>query len=147
MNLRDLIKKHEALRLAPYLDTVGKWTVGWGHNLESHNEPIPTDAISLEQAEAYFESDLADAIEGCRQLVPEFDSLGEVRQAVLVSMAFQMGKAGVAKFKRMLAYIKIRYWTQASAEMLDSAWATTQTPGRAKTLALMMATNQWPKEA
>ena len=33
MNLVDVIKKHEGCRLDMYKDTVGVWTIGYGHNL------------------------------------------------------------------------------------------------------------------
>jgi len=39
MNVRDLIKKHEGLRLTPYRCSAGYRTIGWGHNLDAAGEP------------------------------------------------------------------------------------------------------------
>jgi lysozyme len=49
-------------------------------------------------------------------------------------MVFQMGVAGVSKFKRFLAAALAEDWQRAHDEMLDSKWAK-QTPSRAKELA------------
>ena len=34
----DLIKHFESLRLKAYQDSVGVWTIGWGHTGLSHND-------------------------------------------------------------------------------------------------------------
>lgn len=56
------IKGWEQLRLTPYQDSAGKWTVGWGHRLYG---AIPS-SISEQQAEDYFLGDIdqiADTID------------------------------------------------------------------------------------
>ena len=57
-------------------------------------------------------------------------------------MIYQIGFAGVLRFKRMLAAMLMQNWEQASIEILDSRWAH-QTPQRAKRHALQMKTGQW----
>jgi len=52
--LRKMLIRHEGLRLRPYKCTSGRWTVGYGHNLESHGEAIP-ESITIEQAEKYLD--------------------------------------------------------------------------------------------
>jgi lysozyme len=52
-------------------------------------------------------------------------------------MTFQMGPAGVGKFKNMLIALQNQSYAEAAAEMLDSRWAK-QTPNRAKKLSSQM---------
>ena len=141
MDLRALIKKHEGLRLKPYKDSVGIWTVGYGHNLEAHGEQIPEN-ITLERAEEYLDADLARARRDCELFIPGWDGLGEVRRCVLIDMCFNMGIAGLLKFRRMLNWIKNGYYQQAALEMEDSLWAK-QVGMRAKTLTHMMRAGEW----
>jgi lysozyme len=57
-------------------------------------------------------------------------------------MSFQLGIAGLLKFKSTLAFIEDGDFENASANMLKSLWAK-QTPQRAKRLAEQMRTGQW----
>jgi lysozyme len=141
MNAAQLIKKHEGLRLKPYQCTEGRWTVGYGHNLDSHREPVP-EIISLQEAEDYFEADLAAAIHACVLLVPGWDLLDDVRQAVMIDMAFNLGPFGLENFKNMLTAISEKDWQLAALEMLNSRWAG-QVDNRAIELARMMETVEW----
>jgi lysozyme len=72
-----------------------------------------------------------------RSSLPEFDSLSESRQQVLIDMAFNMGTHGLLGFQRMLSAIKEGDFDNAAEEMLDSRWAS-QVGDRAKRLARMM---------
>jgi len=65
-----------------------------------------------------------------------------VRQAVLVDMAFNLGRAGLASFQKMRAALALGDFERAAAEMLDSLWAR-QVGRRARELAEMMQTGQW----
>jgi len=133
--IKQMLKRHEGLRLKPYRDTVGKLTIGYGRNLED-------DGISLEEAELMLENDLDRAVKAARDVVAGFDELDEVRQAVLVDMAFNLGRAGLASFQKMRAALALGDFERAAAEMLDSLWAR-QVGRRARELAEMMRTGQW----
>lgn len=50
------LKLEEELRLNPYLDATGHWSVGWGHRLRA-TEPH-TEKISLDRAKDYFKQDI-----------------------------------------------------------------------------------------
>jgi hypothetical protein len=52
-------------------------------------------------------------------------------------MIFQMGFAGVGKFRNMIKALQNKDYSTASKEMLDSAW-NRQTPNRAKELSDIM---------
>ncbi|MBN1567947.1 MAG: glycoside hydrolase family protein [Acidobacteria bacterium] len=141
MNIREFIKQEEGLRLKPYRCPTGHWTVGYGHNLEAHGESIP-ERITLDQAEEYLTADIIRASADCYSHIENFSNLSDARQAVLVSMCFQMGISGLMKFRRMLAAIKREDWSDAAAQMMDSKWAR-QTPARAMRQAQMMISEEW----
>ena len=77
--------------------------------------------------------------------LPWVTQLNEVRQRVLVDMAFNMGIVGLLSFKRTLATIQAGDYQQAATMMLDSRWAG-QVGQRAERLAHMMVTGKDPRE-
>jgi len=126
MSLESRIKRHEGKRFTPYEDSEGILTVGYGRNLR--DVPFSQDELDL-----MFKNDLRRARDGAETFIV-YDQLNELRKGVLIEMVFQMGVAGVAKFKRFLAFALQEDWTRAAEEMLDSKWAR-QTPERARELA------------
>lgn len=122
------IEKHEGLRLKPYQDSVGVWTIGFGHNL---NVPI-----SVAAARQILADDLVIAHQLAQDIVPSFASLSPNRQRVVVDMAFNLGNR-LKRFKRMLAAIEAEDFDAAAYEMTNSVWAR-QVKGRARALSKMM---------
>jgi lysozyme len=121
--------RHEGLKLHPYKDTVGKWTIGIGRNLDDKG-------ISRTEALMMVENDVTEVEQQLKQLAC-WSGLTELRQRVLAEMAFQLGNAGLLEFRKMFAAIESGDFDKAADEMLDSHWHQ-QTPGRAITLARMM---------
>lgn len=141
MNVRELIKRHEGLRFVPYYCSTGHKTVGFGHRILP-TDRIPDDGINLEKAEQLLTLDILTAINGCRAIIPNYESLNDVRQAVCISMVFQLGVAGVSKFRRFLRWLEQWAYVEAAAEMIDSEWYN-QTPARCEELANMMQSGEW----
>lgn len=129
--LEDELIHDEGIRYKPYRDSVGILTIGVGRNLEDvglrSSEIMQMLTNDIHQAEA-------DLI----RLFPWFIYLNDVRQRVLVNMAF-MGVGRLIGFRKMLAAIANEQWTVAAAEMLDSKWAR-QVGNRAIRLAKKMET-------
>lgn len=124
--------RDERLRLHPYVDTVGKLTIGVGRNL--------TDVgITQEEAQHLLHNDIARVTMECARTFDFWASLDDTRQRVVANMVFNLGLDGVLEFRRMLAAIRARDYPAAADEMLDSAWAT-QVGARAQRLAVMMRT-------
>lgn len=125
---RESIKKHEGLRLLPYKDTVGKLTVGYGHNIEDRG-------ISIDAAELMLTEDMDIATRDCIDVYGMgWDYLSTERMAVLIEMCFQLGRSRFAGFAQMLAKSIGGDHEGAANEMLASRWAE-QVPKRAKELA------------
>jgi lysozyme len=133
--LREQLVLHEGLRRVPYVDSVGKVTAGIGHNLAAH----PLDDRTINQ---WYEADVLDAIGLCTLLLTPayFYTLGDVRERVLIDMAFNLGH-GLETFVKFLAAVKAGQWQEAAIEMLQSKWAE-QVGRRAERLAAMMETGK-----
>jgi lysozyme len=130
--LRAQLIRHEGSRAKPYRDTVGTLTIGVGRNLEDVG-------LFPHEIETLLETDIARTIDGLMAALPWVADLDDVRQRVLVDMAFNLGVAGLLGFRRTLAAVQAGDYEAAARGMLASLWAT-QVKGRALTLARMMRT-------
>lgn len=139
MSVRDLLIHHEGLRLDAYKCPGGFWTIGVGHNIEARGL-----SISYQQAMRLLDQDLKEATAGASRIYPRLFDLDEVRQAVIISLVFQIGEKGAAKFKRTLTAIAEGRYTLAAKHLLESKVAK-QTPNRIKELASMLEHGVWPE--
>lgn len=135
MDVLSQIKRHEGLRLKPYYCTEGKLTIAYGRNLEDRG-------VSQDEADYLLANDLVFFKDRLAKELPWYLQLSEVRQAVLVNMAFNLGVDGLLKFKRMLSAAHKGNYELAAVEMLDSRWAG-QVGYRAQELSEQMRTNEW----
>ena len=87
----DLIKSHEGLRLRAYQDSIGVWTIGYGHTRNVH----PNDVIDEHTAEAYLLMDLEVAVDGVSSLVKV--GVSDNSFGALVSFAFNLGLGNLSK--------------------------------------------------
>ena len=130
--LKEEIKQEEGFRLEPYIDTEGYPTGGYGHKIID-GEKIPTTKEGWEQL---FEKDFARACEGGQRIYDGWDIKDEAK-CIIIHMCYQMGEAGVRKFKNALKHLENGSYSDCATEMLDSRWAK-QTPNRAKRLSDQM---------
>ena len=135
--LLESVKKHEGFRNSVYNDTLGKRTVGYGHLcVEDHWED--NKAYDKKYLEDILEKDLQYAInqgEGmCKDL-----KISDGAKFLIIEMIFQLGSAGVQKFRKMWKALKEDppNYFEAHVQMLDSRWAK-QTPARAIEMAEQM---------
>lgn len=134
-NILKQLQRHEGLRLKPYKCTGDKWTIGYGRNLEDRG-------ITQAEALTLLKNDIADVMAKLSVEIPFYLDLDPARRDVLTNMAFQIGVAGLMKFKKTLQYVKADWYEKAAYEMLDSRWAK-QTPSRAKELSEQMRTGRY----
>ena len=105
-----------------YIDTLGNPTFGIGFTYITEDE---ADII------------LAGRIIKIKRQLSKlgwYNNLDEVRKSAIVDMTYQLGYAGVSKFKQMIRALEDRNYTEAKIQALDSRWAK-QTPNRAKEIA------------
>lgn len=131
--LSNQLIKHEGLKQFPYKDTVGKLTIGVGHNLDDKG-------LTVGQIRAILIDDLADTVNFLNFKLPWLKDLDDVRQRAVANMTFDlMGK--ILEFKHMLAALQAKDWNTAADEVLNSTFAH-QTGQRAKDIASMIRTGQ-----
>lgn len=132
------LRLHEGERLQPYRCTAGKLTIGVGRNLDDRGITRNESAMLLSNDIRLVETELIRAL-------PWVARLDDVRQRVLLDMAFNLGVAGLLNFKRTLAEIEAGEYEKAASMMLDSKWAK-QVSQRAERLSRMMVTGKDPRE-
>jgi len=113
-----------------YRDTVGKLTIGVGRNIDDRG--LRDDEIDL-----MLSNDINEAVGIARALVSNFDKLDDVRQEVVVNMAFNMGIVRLGGFKRFITALTRLDFQNAADEMKNSSWYT-QTGDRAVRLVYAM---------
>lgn len=125
---------HEGSKNKPYLDTVGKTTIGIGRNLDDVG-------LSQDEIRYLFNNDVKRIESDLDRNLPWWRTLDPVRQRVLKDMCFNLGIGGLLGFKNTLKLIQDKMWTSASQNMLKSLWAK-QVKGRAVRLAEMIRTGK-----
>lgn len=119
----------------PYTDTVGKLTIGYGHNLTDNG-------LSQKIVEMLLDDDIDACAKELIVKAPWVETLSEARMGVLVNMAFNLGVPGLLRFKDMVAALRKEDYEKAAVEMLDSVWAD-QVGDRALRLAEQMRRGFW----
>lgn len=141
------LRRDEGERLKAYKDTVGKWTIGVGRNLDDVGTApldrtvadVKAKGITGDETSQMLAHDL-DRVDGdLDKRLPWWRDLDPVRQRVLVNMCFNLGIGGLCGFVNTLAMIRTHRYTEASSNMLQSKWAR-QVGQRATRLSNMMRT-------
>src|SRR5210317_616215 len=121
MKIKEIIKKHEGFRDQVYVDTLGYRTIGYGHKVLDTDPFKDGEVYPQEMLEKVFDEDFAKAKEGADRLLDHLDP-PEDAVNVVISMVFQLGEAGVSKFKNMFVALENEDYSEAAAQMLDSRW-------------------------
>nr|WP_129951575.1 glycoside hydrolase family protein [Rahnella sp. RFA10(1/100)] len=137
MELADRLKQYEGTKqyqqsrgmfrndkFYQYYDSLGKPTIGYGHLLT--NSEVYPYGISEDKANALLNQDIKIARMQYYKL--ELD-LPQDWQDFMIIMIFQLGYAGVLKFKKMIAALKAKDYKEAIKQAKDSLWYK-QTPNR-----------------
>lgn len=128
------LELHEGVRLRTYLDTEDNETLGIGYNIEARGledfertigRKIDTAAnpcITMQEARLQCLADIKRVEHAVIVHFPEYESLSEVRQRVVIDLAFNIGFRALA-FKQTIAAVKRRDWSTATRELYKSKWA------------------------
>ncbi len=115
------LRVYEGWRLKPYRDGNG-WSVGLGHSLTSHHEPVKPTYTDAE-CRALFTRDLETSRRGCRAAFKGFDDLPADVQLVCISLQWCVGNAGLIRFEQFRFAINHRMWNGAAMELAQSRFA------------------------
>ena len=120
-----------------YLDHLGYPTVGIGHLIKKDEPEYGSKNlgkfVTEERITELFIADADMAIKDCKKLFPNFESIPEDIQHVLVNMMFNLGFTRFSKFKNFRSAIEKKDWKKAAIEGQDSLWYN-QVPNRARRL-------------
>lgn len=116
-----------------YKDHLGFPTIGYGHLIEK-NENFK-NGLTESEADVLLSKDINNKVLDAKSVYDQYKmDLPEDAQRVLVEMIFQMGKAGVLKFKNTLTLLANKNYKAAANGMRNSLWYR-QTTNRAEILA------------
>ena len=134
-SLIEHVKKYEGFSTEPYKDTKGKWTVGYGRNLEDNpltlDETIDlfqmTDFISDKHEDDFFEGmlekDISEHTEELLQQIPWLANKPTNVKMVICDMAYNLGVPTLMTFTGMLNAARHDDWLLTAYEILDSNYA------------------------
>jgi lysozyme len=132
-NVKDMIKSHEGLRLKPYKDSVGKWTIGYGH-LITKGEKF--GKISKQEADELFDKDFEHHAKLAAR-TPGWKQANEKQRAAMIDLAFNMGPSWHRKFPAFSKAARKGDWNTAAKELVNSKWYK-QVKSRARKIVSMI---------
>ncbi len=131
------LRRDEGVMPSAYQDSLGWWTIGVGRLIDKRKG----GKLSDDEINYLLNNDIARFSKLLDINIPWWRTLDDVRQRVLLNMAFNLGINGLLGFNNTLAYVKSGDYTKAASNMLLSKWAT-QVKGRATRLSEMMRTGR-----
>lgn len=128
-DLVEFVAAYEGWVDHPYVCPGGKWTIGYGYNMEANGIPawlarqiIEGRPITREQGAKLLIDEIANCISQARRIIPNFADIDRARQFVIVDMIFNLGATGFSQFVRTITAIVAGRYGQAAKHMSDSLW-------------------------
>ena len=130
-------KINEGYKPRVYIDTEGHPTVGIGFNLDRSDARHRLSAVGADydkiragiavlsdyQIQKLFRADMEEAVRCVHSWLPNtWQHMNNDQRSAIADMAFNLGCAGLMKFKNMEAALKLREYHRAAAEMRNSKW-------------------------
>ena len=130
-NLKEMIVKHEGHEPRVYKCSNGFDTIGYGFAIKDL-------FFDKETSDFVLDKKIRGILGGINADEDDWDTWfwdkPQAIREVLINMIYQIGFSGVRKFKKTIRYIKEDNFSLAAEEMLDSKWARSDSPNRAKEL-------------
>ena len=150
MDIISLLNFEEGYSEKPYYCSAGYPTIGIGKRIGPKGAPLSNYQFtaSRQLAAVWLSEELQQKVADMSthaNITAAMASCNDARKAILISMAYQMGADGLAKFANTLKAVAEQRWGDAANGMLNSAWAK-QTPNRAARHAQQMKTGEWCRE-
>lgn len=136
------LKNSEGCSLRAYKDTLGYWTVGYGHLLPDQTKNYSDYTVTANFAEVLLTEDIAKAQSSC-VVLPEWKSLDtECRQNAVIELVFNLGSKW-RLFAQTRLDIQNKNWQKAHDDLLSSLWAKQVGPTRSNRLANYLLTGEY----
>jgi GH24 family phage-related lysozyme (muramidase) len=133
-----LVAEEEGKSPTVYPDTQGIQTIGIGCVVDPK---VPDAGLCDAAISAQFAHDSTEA-RAIAATYPLYEQMNSVQQAVLVSMSFQLGEKPL-HWPHFMDALRRRDYAAAELAGLDSEWARTDSPKRAKRAMRMFSTGSW----
>lgn len=127
----DLVAQSEGVSLKPYMDSVGTWTIGFGH---TQGVTADTPPITMEQAKALLVSDLSTATSAINSAVKVPLSLNQ--KSALIDLVRNIG-AGPFRSSSLLGSINARQFDKVPEGFMK--WTTANVDGHRVQIAGLVA--------
>ena len=142
-----LLNREEGFSDKPYYCSAGYPTIAHGIRIGPKGAPLSQYQFTVTKALAAVwlaekVKETLDDMDNYANIRAAMEACNEPRQAILISMAYQMGAKGLAGFTSTLKYIASQNWHAAQSGMLASKWQR-DTPNRAQRHAIQMLTGNW----
>jgi lysozyme len=142
--LRSDLERDEGVRRFPYRDSRGIWTIGCGCNMQTHPAlmarfaELQANGMSAAEIDGRLGDDIAAAEVLLDRDLPWWRRLSDLRQDVMVNLAFNLGEGKLATWRHTLSDIAAGAFKAAEIDLMnDEPWAS-QVHARATRLALQM---------
>ena len=136
--IENLIAKHEGRRAKVYPDSRGIPTIGIGWNLTDKDSQDICDHFGLSlpglldgsilltdaQIDEVFDYQLHEAISEAMSILPNFNTMPDTVQAVVVDLLFNMGLPRFSQFYNTILSLKNGNWEAAAENLRHSLWYT-----------------------
>jgi lysozyme len=111
------LKIDEGVRLKPYVDSAGKFTIGCGRNLTD-------DGISDAEMEVLLANDVNDAAVVAASTFNFDATISDERKAALCNLAFNLGEHTLSTFTTFIGLVLARDWNGAADDLVQTRYAT-----------------------
>ena len=131
-----LLELNEGLKLKPYVDTVGKVTIGLGRNLTDRG---------ITRAEAFMmaRTNVEEEIQNLLLSDAYITLMDPVRQAAVIDLAYNLGISKWRQFRRTRDHLAAGEYELAAEDLMDSKWFR-QVGLRGPRIVKMIVTGLWP---
>lgn len=134
MNVRDMLKEDEGLRLKVYKDTQGHDTIGYGFCLND---------FDVSDAEYFLTKKMGQCIDFLNNTYAWYHRLDDVRKAAIVNMVYNLGQTGFADFRHTIYFLERKEYDLAATQ-IKASLAYKQLPHRYDRICYMIKTGEWP---
>ena len=116
----EMLRAHESVETYAYTCSAGKITIGVGRNIDSGGGL----GLSDDEIDYLLANDVKRVNDELLGAFGWYKTLGTERKDAIMDMCFNMGLPRLMQFKKALAAMAKGDYVTASAEFLDSKWAT-----------------------
>ena len=123
----------EGYKSRMYRCSAGRWTIGYGHNLDANgltkkqrerlnyqDRDFSGLTVNREQAQYLLEDDIWVSFHELEKIFPDFLKYSDEIQQVLINLHFQLGYSRFMGFRDMVRAIKRQDWKETAVELRDS---------------------------